>query len=190
MFNDLAPSRPVILVVVDDPADRSLIRKGLESADFRIEEAVDGLSALEIFRTVHPHTVLLDVAMPGISGAETCTALRQLPGGAHVPILMVMSDDDMHSITSSYEAGASDILIKPIHPHGLAQRIGYLLRAHHALLVMRKPPLTSVMLNPLRGSDPGNGNLIPTHYNAQTKSPAFSAGDLSTFQRPLPEFLN
>ncbi len=138
MFNDLAPSRPVILVVVDDPADRSLIRKGLESADFRIEEAVDGLSALEIFRTVHPHTVLLDVAMPGISGAETCTALRQLPEGAQVPILMVMSDDDMHSITSSYEAGASDILIKPIHPHGLAQRIGYLLRIHHALLVMTK----------------------------------------------------
>lgn len=54
MFNDPAHFRPVILVVVHDPADRASIRIGLESADYRIEEAVDGLSALEIFRTVHP----------------------------------------------------------------------------------------------------------------------------------------
>ncbi len=135
--NHVDPRR-IILIVDDDPADRALIRQWLESADFWIEEAADGFSALEVFRTVNPHIVLLDVAMPGMSGVEVCTALRKLPGGAHVPILMVVNGDDIDSMTKSYETGASDILIKPIHPHILVQRIRHLLRAYQSFLVLAK----------------------------------------------------
>lgn len=138
MSNDSALDQPVILVVDDDPADRVLIREWLKSADFRVEEAVDGPHALEVFRTVHPHIVLLDVGMPGMTGIETCAALRQLPGGAQVPIVMVTGHDDTDSIASSYEAGASDFTIKPFHPLILAQRIRYLLRATHAFLALTK----------------------------------------------------
>lgn len=138
MSNNLACFPPVILVVDDDPAHRALIREWLKSADFRVEEAVDGLSAVEVFRTMHPQIVLLDIVMPGMSGIETCTVLRNLPGGAQVPILMVVGNDDVDSITRSHEAGASDIMIKPIHPHILAQHVRHLLRAHHAFLAMAK----------------------------------------------------
>ena len=138
MSSEGAHAQPVILIVDDDPADRAIVREWLESAGFRIEEAVDGLHALEVFRTVRPHTVLLDVVMPGMSGIETCAALRKLPGGAQVPILMVTGHDDTDSIARSYEAGASDFTIKPFHPLILAQRVRYLLRASHAFLALTK----------------------------------------------------
>lgn len=138
MSNQGAHDQPVILIVDDDPADRAMVREWLESAGFRIEEAVDGSHALEVFRAVPPHTVLLDVVMPGMSGIETCAALRKLPGGAQVPILMVTGHDDTDSIARSYEAGASDFTIKPFHPLILAQRIRYLLRANQAFLALTK----------------------------------------------------
>ncbi len=138
MSNDSALDQPVILVVDDDPVDRALMCECLQSADFRVEEAVDGSHALEVFRTVHPHIVLLDVGMPGMTGIETCAALRQLPGGAQVPIVMVTGHDDTDSIAHSYEAGASDFMIKPFHPLILTQRIRYLFRATHAFLDLTK----------------------------------------------------
>lgn len=138
MSSEGAHAQPVILVVDDDPADRAMVREWLESAGFRIEEAVDGLHALEVFPTLRPHTVLLDVVMPGMSGIETCAALRKLPGGAQVPILMVTGHDDADSIARSYEAGASDFTIKPFHPLIVAHRVRYLLRASHAFLALTK----------------------------------------------------
>jgi diguanylate cyclase (GGDEF)-like protein/PAS domain S-box-containing protein len=136
--NESAHAQPVILIVDDDPADRAKIRECLESAGFRIEEAVDGLHAVEVFHTVRPQTVILDVDIPGMSGIETCAALRKLPGGAQVPILMVTGHDDADSIAHSYEVGASDFTIKPVHPLILAQRVRYLLRASHALLALTR----------------------------------------------------
>lgn len=144
MSNSLADSRPVILVVNDDHIQRALVREWLESTDFRVEEAVDGVYALQAFHTVQPDTVLLDVVMPGMSGIETCTALRNQPGGAHIPILMVISDDDMDSTVRGYEAGASDIMIKPVHPLLLTLRIKSLLRANQSFLAMAK---TAARLN-------------------------------------------
>ena len=128
-------AKVLVLVVDDDPFERLMVRNGLESFGFRIEEATDGLQALEVFRTVWPHIVLLDINMPGISGIETCAALRNLPGGAQVPIMMVTGRDDMDSIGHSYEAGASDLMVKAIHPLILAHRIRTSAgrRAFHAL---------------------------------------------------------
>ncbi len=128
----------VVLVVDDDPFARVMVREGLESVGFRIEEAADGPQALEVFRTVRPHIVLLDVDMPGMSGIETCAALRKLPGGAQVPILMVTGRDDTDSIARSYEAGASDFMVKPFHALILAQRVRYILRASHAFRALAR----------------------------------------------------
>ena len=108
-------AKVVVLVVDDDPLERLLVREGLESHGFLIEEAADGTKALEVFRTVSPDIVLLDINMPGISGIETCAALRNLPGGAQLPIMMVTGWEDMDSIAHSYAAGASDFMVKSTH---------------------------------------------------------------------------
>jgi diguanylate cyclase (GGDEF)-like protein len=118
-----------ILVVDDDPGARLLLGTALEMAGFRVTAVADGHSALAAFRTHPSDCVILDVVMPGMSGFETCIALRALPNCRHVPILIQTSLDDMQSVKRAYIAGATDFSSKGINPMLLAQRVKFLVRA-------------------------------------------------------------
>ena len=136
MSNENVHSQSVVLVVIADPVERSTVRKSLESDGFQVEEATDGKQALEVFDIVRPHVVLLDIALPGLSGIECCAALRKRPDGSQVIILMMAGTNETDAIAQGYETGASDFTVKPIHSLILIQRIRYLLRvglAFHAL---------------------------------------------------------
>lgn len=123
----------VILVVDDSATMRMLMREALEQANFIVEEAEDGHSALTSFPNLQPDLVLLDVMMPGMDGFEVCTAIRQLPEGARTPILMVTGLDDVESITHAYEVGATDFVTKPINWVILQHRLRYMQRANIAI---------------------------------------------------------
>ncbi len=92
---------PLILVVDDDEMQRFLCREALESAGFEIEEASDGARAIALFDAVKPDLVLLDVLMPELNGFETCRAIRAMPVGNTIPILMATGLDDIESIKTS-----------------------------------------------------------------------------------------
>jgi diguanylate cyclase (GGDEF)-like protein/PAS domain S-box-containing protein len=124
----------IVLVVDDDVTIRLLARETLEQAGFRVEEAVDGQSAVIGFQRVRPDIVLLDVQMPLMDGFETCTALRALDRGDLAPVLMMTGLDDSDSINRSYEAGATDFITKPVEWPMLGHRVRYLLRANRAFL--------------------------------------------------------
>jgi len=70
--------------------------------------------------------------MPEIDGFMTCHALRRLPEGEHIPVLMVTGLDDLASINHAYEVGATDFITKPITWPLLSHRVRYLLRARQA----------------------------------------------------------
>jgi diguanylate cyclase len=118
-----------VLVVDDDPGARLLVGSALEVAGFRVTTAADGKSALSEFHAHPADCVVLDVVMPGMSGFEVCRALRALPDSRHVPILMQTSLDDMESVQSAYNAGATDFSSKGINPMLLAERVKFLVRA-------------------------------------------------------------
>src|SRR6476661_3683839 len=99
---------PMILTVDDDATTRAFLRAYLEEAGYEAMEATGGEEALTLFVARPPELVLLDVAMPGMDGFATCAALRKLPGGATVPIVMLTGTDDLAAITRAYEAGATD----------------------------------------------------------------------------------
>ncbi len=123
----------LVLVVDDDPTIRLLTRHTLKKAGFEVEEAGDGAPALDIFQQRRPDIVLLDVMMPEMDGFATCAALRKMPEGRHVPILMVTGLDDVDSINHAYEAGATDFITKPITYPLLGHRVRYVLRASQAM---------------------------------------------------------
>jgi len=127
---DQAESRPNVLVIDDDDVARLLTVSSLEELGFDITEADCGERGLAMFRTQPPDLVLLDALMPGLDGFETCKQLRALPGGEHVPVLMLTGLDDEGSICRAYEAGATDFFVKSDHRTLLVQRIRYLLRAN------------------------------------------------------------
>ncbi len=121
--------KSLVLVVDDDFAARLQVRAALEKYGFNVCEAGNGRDALESFQNQPPAMVLLDVVMPEMDGFETCSQLRRLPGGEHVPVVMVTGLEDIESIDRAFEVGATDFITKPINWAILGYRVRYWLRS-------------------------------------------------------------
>jgi PAS domain S-box-containing protein len=129
---------PIALIVDDDLMMRMLIRQTLERAGFACHEAEHGAAALQRFPQLQPDIVLLDVVMPHMDGYAACAALRAMPAGAFVPVLMLTGLDDVESIDRAYEVGATDFISKPINWGILSHRVRYILRASQAFSDLAK----------------------------------------------------
>lgn len=129
---DLFPQAVSILIVDDQDVERILIRQSLEDAGFNVEERTNGFEAVAAIQQLKPDIVFLDVFMPGMDGFATCAAIRNLPGGQSLPIIMVTGADDIDSIRHAYEVGATDFMAKPISWPLLAHRVRYIHRASQA----------------------------------------------------------
>ncbi len=79
-----APSTDRILVVEDDRAVQRALRRLFEAEGYAVQTADDGASAIELFRTVSPSAVVLDLRLPGMSGRDVCSAIKER--AAAVPI--------------------------------------------------------------------------------------------------------
>ena len=116
-----------ILVVDDEPAMVRLITQVLAGKGYQVLEANSGQEALHLFFSNKPDLVLLDVAMPGMDGWQTCSRIRDL--SSTIPIIMLtgerkLEDDIVHGL----EYGADDYLIKPVGGKELAARVRAVLR--------------------------------------------------------------
>ncbi len=129
----LPQDAPLVLVVDDDEDSRRLLELVLKRNQFRVLSVPTGEAAIDYARQQLPALVLLDVLMPGLDGFETCRALRGLPGGEHLPIVMLTTLEDDESIDRAYRVGATDFATKPIQARLLGQRLRYVLRASHAM---------------------------------------------------------
>jgi diguanylate cyclase (GGDEF)-like protein/PAS domain S-box-containing protein len=128
----------VVLVVDDDHVGRLLVQEALSIEGFSVVEADDGEQVTALFETHRPDLVLMDALMPGMDGFQACKALRELPGGLDVPILMLTGLGDVESIAQAFEAGATDFATKPIPWQVLAHRARYMLRAKRAVEALRR----------------------------------------------------
>jgi len=129
--------KPIVLVADDDEMQRFLMGEALEAEGFQVELASDGAAAIERAKTMRPDVVLLDVVMPGMDGYAACAALRALPSGDQLPIVMVTGQDDLESIASAYDAGATDFIVKPINWTLLRHRVRYVYRAGSTLKLLK-----------------------------------------------------
>lgn len=127
---------PHVLVVDDDPSIRRALERGLRLAGYHVTLAADGTRALELIAPAEPMTpvapapapqvVVLDVAMPGVSGIDVCTALRAR--GTETPVLMLSARDETADRIAGLESGADDYLVKPFDLRELDLRLRALLR--------------------------------------------------------------
>ena len=132
-----SPSAPVVLIVDDDPSIRLVASGALENSGFTVEEAEDGLDAIEKVEHLAPDIVLLDVVMPGLDGFSVCEELRKRTGSTHTPVLMMTGLEDVDSINQAYEKGATDFITKPINYNILVYRVRYMLRAQQNVNALR-----------------------------------------------------
>ncbi len=114
-----------ILVVDDEPTLRETLAESLESEGFRVLQAGEGPSALQMFRAHRPDLILLDLMLPELSGVEVCRIVRQ---ESDVPILMLTAKDSEVDKVVGLELGADDYVTKPFSLRELLARIRALLR--------------------------------------------------------------
>src|SRR5207248_4342128 len=112
-----------ILIVDDDPLNRSLLAKSLETAGHRTTAVDNGFAALSAVEEVQPDLVLLDVEMPGLDGIEVLERLKANASHRHIPVIMISGIEDTGSIVRCIEAGAEDFLPKPFDAVILRARI-------------------------------------------------------------------
>ncbi len=120
--------QPRVLVVDDTATLRQMARDALEEDGLEVVEAADGRAALEVVAEQRPDLVLMDVNMPVLDGCAACHELRLNPEWANLPVLMMTASDDVESMRTAYEAGATDFITKPINWLILCQRVRYMLR--------------------------------------------------------------
>lgn len=107
---------PRVLVVDDDEANRESLARRLQRRGHEVEIAVDGLTALAAVETaaVPFDLVILDVMMPGLSGLEVLTRLRERHTAAALPVIMATARDTSEDVVEAFKLGASDYVTKPL----------------------------------------------------------------------------
>ncbi len=110
-----------ILVVDDDPAVTSLLKRGLSYEGFTVDTAGSGEEALKIAREQPPDLVILDIMMPGMDGMEVLRRLRA--ADPELPVLFLTARDAPADQVRGLEAGADDYVVKPFTFEVLVARV-------------------------------------------------------------------
>ena len=118
-------NRSRILVVDDEPQLRRALKSTLSALGFVVSDAESGEAALEKVREEKVDLILLDINMPGISGLETCRAMR---ARSDVSILMLTVRDRAEDKIEALDAGADGYVTKPFDVNELLARIRATLR--------------------------------------------------------------
>ena len=114
-----------ILVVDDEERIRRLLKMYLEREDYIIEEAEDGIEALEKALTNDYDVILLDLMMPGKDGIEVCRELREKKA---TPVIMLTAKGEEVNRVQGFEVGTDDYIVKPFSPREVVLRVKALLR--------------------------------------------------------------
>ena len=104
-----------ILLVDDEPALRELLRATFEGADVTVDEAESGLEAEARIRRRRPDVIVLDLRMPGMSGAELCKRLKADERTKDIPIVL-LTGADPEEARHAQRAGAAALVHKPFSP--------------------------------------------------------------------------
>ena len=115
-----------ILVVEDDAAIASLIRRGLEDAGFGVGLAGDGPSGEALALSGDFDLVLLDILLPGKNGREVLSAIRERRPG--LPVILLTALGDVEDRVEGLELGADDYVSKPFAFEELLARVRATLR--------------------------------------------------------------
>lgn len=117
--------RQRILVADDEPEIREVLRMMLGSEGYEILEAVNAQEAVE--QAEGADLVILDIMMPGESGIQACTRIRER---TNVPILFLTAKSGEHDKVLGFSAGGDDYLVKPFSYMELLSRVKALIRRY------------------------------------------------------------
>ena len=126
----LEAKKGTILYVEDNPDNRSLVRRVLESEDYSVVEAINAIQALEKLEDVKIDLVLMDINMPDMDGYALTAKIKAVQRFSKIPIVAVTANVMRGDREKSLEAGCDGYIQKPIDIDTLSQQIErYIIRS-------------------------------------------------------------
>lgn len=108
-----------LLVVDDESSIRNLIKKYAQFEGYEVDEADNGMTAVEMVRAKEYQLVILDVMMPELDGFSTCREIRRF---SEVPVMMLSARGEEYDRIHGFELGVDDYVVKPFSPRELLMR--------------------------------------------------------------------
>ena len=137
------------MLVEDEEAIARPLRSALEREGFDVRAFVRAEDAIDRLDAVAPDLVVMDVALPGMSGFRACELIRRR---SSVPVIMLTARGEESDRLAGFAAGADDYLPKPFSVHELVARIRAILRRIRAAPDETDPPIEmgELRLDPAR----------------------------------------
>ena len=121
--NDESPTNSLILIIEDVPTVIRVIRAALKDRPLDLVAVADGRSGLEQAKALDPGLILLDLALPIMDGWEVLRRLREDPGTASIPVVIVTAHGDSETVARAREEGANGFISKPFQPAQLRRAV-------------------------------------------------------------------
>lgn len=114
-----------LLVVDDEFQIRQIIKKYAEFEGHTVEEAVDGMEAVEICRKNTYDLIIMDVMMPELDGFSACREIRKF---TNTPVIMLSARGEEYDKIHGFELGSDDYVVKPFSPKELMMRVNAVIK--------------------------------------------------------------
>lgn len=114
-----------ILVVDDEENIRTLIRKYAEFEGYCVDEASDGMQAIEKCRNQTYSLIIMDIMMPFLDGFSACKEIRKT---ADTPVIMLSARGEEYDKIHGFEVGVDDYVVKPFSPKELMMRVAAVIK--------------------------------------------------------------
>ncbi len=113
-----------LLIVDDEKNIREVVKEYSLASGYEVDEAENGIDALNLFNHNDYDCVVLDIMMPKLDGYATC---KQMKAQKQIPIIMLSARQEEYDKLLGFELGVDDYVVKPFSPKELMARIKVLL---------------------------------------------------------------
>ena len=125
-------NKPEVLIIDDNNDIRTYLRSVLSDL-YKVSEAADGKTGLEIARRIVPDIIISDIMMPIMNGLEFCNQLKNDKAISHIPVILLTARSLDEQRAEGYEHGADAYIAKPFSLHLLRSRIENLIQSRRQL---------------------------------------------------------
>lgn len=109
-----------ILIVDDEQMIRNVVREYADFEGYEVEEAQDGMEAVDICKTKDFDVIIMDVMMPRLDGFSACKEIRKKK---QIPVIMLSARGEEYDKLFGFELGIDDYVVKPFSPKELMARV-------------------------------------------------------------------
>ena len=109
-----------VLIVDDEENIRAVVKEYALLNDYQVDEAQNGLEALQLVKKNTYDCIILDVMMPGLDGFTACKQIKRIK---NVPIIMLSARQEEYDKLYGFELGVDDYVAKPFSPKELMARV-------------------------------------------------------------------